>query len=167
MRFKNWKTLYVQGSAFRVPSMFLNTECYGNFTIYPNEAFQGCAQSVELYLGIEAFDKEKAADYQYLVQAESLLEGVQQHYVNRKIYDRNDRIISQTDHWKLKKGKALFQAIVQHRTKTYEFDEEYSSTTFLASFQQNEKFYVVQLTGQSDVMPYLLQDFKKIVYSCK
>jgi hypothetical protein len=167
MRFKFWERMDYADVSFRVPKMFINSNCYSNFTINPSLAFQGCAQQVELYFGIEAFNDDKAADFQYLVQGRTPLEGVQQHYVNRKLFNSQDRIISLKDHWKLPVGKAIFQSIVQHRTKTNQYDTEYASTTFVATFEKNRKFYVVQMTGHSDVMVSLYADFKKILYSCK
>ena len=151
---------YHNGIHYKLSDLFENG--YEKDFVIKDDATTKVIYELGLNFSVESFDKNEAKTFQFaFTDSVDLLNAVHDQYVIK----RQNSLFNQFTSIKKTIDKSVgFKGIVQTiQGETYENDM--SSTYFMATIQVGENFYVFQLIGLKENMGYLYDDFLEIINS--
>lgn len=151
---------YHNGIHYKISNLFENG--YEKDFVIKDDATTKVIYELGINFSVEAFDKSEAKAFQFaFTDSVDLLNAVHDQYVIK----RQNSLFNQFTSIKKPIDKSVkFKGIIQTiQGETYENDK--SSTYFMATVQVGENYYVFQLIGLKENMGYLYDDFLEIINS--
>jgi hypothetical protein len=151
---------YHNGIHYQLSNLF--EEGYNKGFVIKDDATTKIIYELELNFSVEAFDKNEAKAFQFaFTDSVDLLNAVHDQYVIK----RQNSLFHQFTSIKKPVDKSVgFTGITQTiQGETYENDR--TSTYFMATVQVGDNYYVFQLIGLKENMGYLYDDFLAILNS--
>lgn len=151
---------YHDGIHYKISSLF--EEGYEKDFVIKDDATIKVIYELGITFSVEAFDKNEAKAFQFaFTDSVDLLNAVHDQYVVK----RQNSLFHQFTSIKKPVDKSVgFNGITQTiQGETYENDK--SSTYFMATVEVGDQYYVFQLIGLKENMGYLYDDFLDILNS--
>jgi len=167
MNFPKWKNANWQGNSFIIP-MDLETENDTYTTTISKENVVYSSNEISMFIVFEEFNLDEAENYNYIVGGQSNLEAVHEGYVEARSTKSEYRSFRVSQRKKLKlKFQNFSTVVIENFIRESSYDNESNVMCFITTLKKKEKFYVIQLSGRADKMPYLYDDYLKIIKSFK
>ncbi len=152
---------------FILPKKFKNDQ-YTSICINGSKCKTYSIDELNLYLSISEIKKNEASNIVYITNKNNILNAIQADAVlkrKKSLYNEKGKISEITV---LKKNPSIiYQTVIESFEKDYSWETDNSSLYYVATIQKKDRFYVIQFTGKSENMRYLLDDFKSILSSIK
>ncbi len=149
---------YHNGIHYQLSNLF--EDSYNKDFVLKDDATTKIIYELELNFSVEAFDQNEAKAFQFaFTDSVDLLNAVHDQYVIK----RQNSLFHQFTSIKKPLDKSVgFKGITQTiQGETYENDR--TSTYFMATVQVGDNYYVFQLIGRKENMGYLYDDFLDIL----
>jgi hypothetical protein len=141
---KHWGNFTYNSLEMKVPKAFLNDSEVKNHKSYGRKVFENDAIEMVINSERRTLDTLIVIDY------------IEDELLNYADYE----VISEEKVFKLGNRRATIRSIVSD-------DYGYKMTVFLFTLEDESMNYFVSWSGDSDVMQYLYDDFKRMFYSIK
>lgn len=150
---------YYQGVYFKLSDLF--SDDYNTEYVIQDDALTKALYDIDVNFSIEVFTKDEAELIQYTFEEEiDLLNAVHDNYVYKRLETLNEGSAS------IKKtyDKCKFPCLTQIIEGNSSYYGE-PSTYMMATFEADNKYYVIHLIGVEKNMGYLYDDFEAILES--
>lgn len=167
MNFPKWEKANWQGNSFNIPAD-LETENDSKSYTLSDENVIYSSWEISSFFIFEEFNTEEAENFKYIVGGQSNLEAVHEGYVKARSKKSSYRSFRVSQRKKLKlKYQNFSTVVIENFIRESSYDNASNVMCFITTLKKKNKIYVIQLSGRADKMPYLYDDYLKIVKSFK
>ena len=161
-----WKIKY-GNLTFTLPKKFKN-DYYYSICTNGSKCKTYSIDDLNLYLSISEIKSNELSNIRYISNEVNTHLAVQLDATlkRKKSINNNKGGISEINHIN-KNPSIFFQTVMEPFEREYSWQTDQCSIYYIASIQKKQRFYVIQFTGKGEHMRYLLDDFKKILFSIK